>query len=191
MRSPYERFYSNVCSNSSDPDCCSNKFHRSWRRSRRAPQPVHILTSCLALLLGPWQFSAAVRRRPRLHRWTGRVYAATAVAGGVTGTLAAASTANGPVAGAGFAVLGVLWVVATVRAVRCARARDFEAHRRWAIVSFALAYAAVMLRLYIPLSMAAGLSFAGAYPVIAWLCWVPNLWIAFRLGRTRTVDLAA
>lgn len=153
---------------------------------------VHILTSSLALLLGPWQFSASVRRRsPRLHRWTGRAYGVTVLLGGVTGILAAASTANGPVAGAGFAVLGVLWVGVTVLAVRYARARELEAHRRWAIVSFALAYAAVMLRLYIPLSMAAGFTFAEAYPVIAWLCWVPNLWVAYRLGRTQRVALAA
>ncbi|MEQ1730362.1 MAG: DUF2306 domain-containing protein [Vicinamibacterales bacterium] len=46
------------------------------------------------------------------------------------------------------------------------------------IRSFALTYAAVTLRLYVPLSMAAGVPFDVAYPVIAWACWVPNLLVA-------------
>ena len=44
--------------------------------------------------------------------------------------------------------------------------------------SFALTYAAVMLRIYLPLAMIVGLDFAQAYPAIAWLCWVPNLAVA-------------
>lgn len=44
--------------------------------------------------------------------------------------------------------------------------------------SFALTYAAVTLRIYLPVSMIVGLEFAQAYPVIAWLCWLPNLGVA-------------
>ena len=40
-----------------------------------------------------------------------------------------------------------------------ARARRFDEHRRWMIRSFALTFAAVTLRLYLPLGMMAGLSF--------------------------------
>lgn len=47
------------------------------------------------------------------------------------------------------------------------------------------AFAAVMLRIYLPVSMAGGVPFESAYPVIAWLCWVPNLvvvesWLRWR-----------
>lgn len=41
-----------------------------------------------------------------------------------------------------------------------------------------LTLAAVSLRIYLPLSMLAGIPFELAYPAIAWLCWVPNLWVA-------------
>ncbi len=41
--------------------------------------------------------------------------------------------------------------------------------------NFSLTFAAVMLRLYIPISVVAGIEFAIAYPIIAWLCWVPNV----------------
>ena len=50
--------------------------------------------------------------------------------------------------------------------------------------NFSLAFAAVMLRLYIPTSVLAGVDFAVAYPVIAWLCWLPNLLVAECVYRT-------
>jgi hypothetical protein len=50
--------------------------------------------------------------------------------------------------------------------------------------SFALTFAAVTLRIYIPLALAAGVGFADSYPAIAWLCWVPNLVVAQFLVRS-------
>jgi hypothetical protein len=44
--------------------------------------------------------------------------------------------------------------------------------------NFSLTFAAVTLRLYIPASVFAGIDFAVAYPIIAWLCWLPNLLVA-------------
>jgi hypothetical protein len=44
--------------------------------------------------------------------------------------------------------------------------------------NFALTFAAVMLRLYLPASMVVGIEFELAYPVIAWLCWLPNVVVA-------------
>ena len=41
--------------------------------------------------------------------------------------------------------------------------------------SYALTLAAVTLRLYMPAFAIAGVGFDAAYPLIAWLCWVPNL----------------
>jgi Predicted membrane protein (DUF2306) len=55
---------------------------------------------------------------------------------------------------------------------------DYVNHQRWMTRSFALAFAAVMLRIYLPGSLAAGVDYYDAYPVIAWVCWVPNLIVA-------------
>jgi hypothetical protein len=50
--------------------------------------------------------------------------------------------------------------------------------------NFSLTFAAVTLRLYIPASALAGVEFSVAYPIIAWLCWVPNiLWAEWRYNR--------
>ena len=58
--------------------------------------------------------------------------------------------------------------------------------------NFALTFAAVMLRLYLPASMVAGGDFGLAYSVIAWLCWVPNVFVAEVLfNRTHNPSLQA
>lgn len=43
---------------------------------------------------------------------------------------------------------------------------------------YALTFAAVTLRIYLPLSQVAGLPFDPAYQTISWFCWVPNLIVA-------------
>jgi uncharacterized membrane protein len=147
---------------------------------------LHITTAGVALLLVPWQLWPTLRRRsPALHRRLGKAYAFAALAGGVSGLAAAFTTQHGPVAAAGFAALGLAWTGTTLAALRAALRRDLVTHRRWALRSFSGAFAAVTLRLELPLAAAVGISFETAYPLVAWLCWVPNLlavqwWLARR-----------
>ncbi len=152
---------------------------------------VHITTAGAALLLVPWQLWPGLRRRwPALHRRLGKVYAAAALAGGLSGLAAAFATQFGPVAGAGFAALGMAWTGTTLAALQAALRGDLTTHRRWALRSFASAFAAVTLRLELPLAAALGLSFETAYPVVAWVCWVPNLAVAeWWLRRRPVADL--
>ncbi|CAJ60878.1 hypothetical protein FRAAL2229 [Frankia alni ACN14a] len=66
------------------------------------------------------------------------------------------------------------------------RRGDVRAHRRWAIRTFALTYAAVTLRLWMfvmsAVQIGAGtdpeVAFDRAYHVVPFLCWVPNLLVA-------------
>lgn len=78
----------------------------------------------------------------------------------------------------GFACLALGWLYTGWRAYLAIRARDIVSHRRWMVRNFALTFAAVTLRLWLPASMASGIAFELAYPEIAWLCWVPNLLVA-------------
>jgi hypothetical protein len=94
---------------------------------------------------------------------------------GVVGGSIAWFSASGLVAGFGFLGLAIAWLTCTTRAWLAVRREDYLTHQRWMIRSFALAFAAVMLRIYMPLSQVVGLDYADVYPVIAWLCWVPNL----------------
>ena len=154
----------------------------------------HAGFAATALLIGPWQFVAEVRAaRPKLHRRLGTLYVACCLFGGLAGIILALGTTAGPLAVAGFGLLALSWLIATGNAWRLARDRDFVRHQRWMMRSFALTLAAVTLRLYLLVSFALGLPYAQAYPVISFLCWVPNLVlieIAIRLGAwTKTSPL--
>lgn len=136
---------------------------------------VHAGGASTALLVGAFQLLPQVRRRRTLHRWLGRVYVAGCLVGGVAALVLAPTTTAGPVASVGFALLGVIWLYVTGQAWRLARARRFDEHRRWMIRSFALTFAAVTLRVYLPIGPLMGLDFMQTYVLVSWLSWGPNL----------------
>jgi uncharacterized membrane protein len=143
---------------------------------------LHVFAAAVALLLGPFQFSTRLRSaRIQLHRWMGRTYLGVGVLiGGLSGLYISQFAFGGPVAALGFATLAVCWLFTGLRAFLAIRRKEIGEHRKWMVRNFALSFAAVTLRLYIPASQIAGVEFAVAYPAIAWLCWVPNLLFAER-----------
>ncbi len=148
---------------------------------------LHVFGSVFALALGPFQFSASLRARNiRLHRVFGLLYLGVGVLiGGGAGLYMAFHAFGGTVSKAGFACLAVLWLFTGFRAFRAIRRREIAAHRRWMVRNFALTFAAVTLRVWLPGSVAAGIPFEIAYPVIAWLCWLPNVATAEVVLRSR------
>lgn len=137
----------------------------------------HVFASVLALAIGPFQFWTRLRTsRPALHRWMGRMYLGVGVlVGGVSGLYMASSAYGGLVSQLGFGLLAVVWLWTGFRAYLSIRGGDVTAHQIWMIRNFSLTFGAVTLRIYLPLSMVSGIGFSVAYPIIAWLAWVPNL----------------
>jgi len=148
--------------------------------AQRAAVYTHVFAAAFALALGPFQFSTRIRAwNLALHRWLGRLYLGVGVlVGGVAGLYMAFNAFGGPAARLGFGCLALAWLYTGLRAYLAIRARDIATHRRWMVRNYALAFAAVTLRLWVPASFLAGMDFAMAYAVIAWLCWVPNLVLA-------------
>jgi uncharacterized membrane protein len=148
---------------------------------------LHVAGAATALLVGPLQFVARLRaRRPAVHRVLGRVYVTGCLVGGVAGLVLAFGAASGPVSVAGFGLLAVLWLATTVQAWRSAVQGRFVEHRAWMIRSMALTYAAVTLRLYLPILQAMpSVPFVEGYRGISFLCWVPNLLLAEAWLRAR------
>jgi uncharacterized membrane protein len=152
---------------------------------------VHVAGGVLALAVGPFQFSGRLRRRaPRWHRRLGRAYVAGVLVGGVAGLPAAWFTEGGLSSHVAFTLLALLWLATTGLAVAAIRRRDVAAHRAWMVRGFALTFAAVTLRLWLPLLLVSGAPFLEAYRTVAWLCWVPNL-IAAELWLAATRPAAA
>ena len=140
---------------------------------------LHITGAATALFIAPLQLAPSLRMRGRpWHRWLGRVYVIGCLLGGVGGFVSAFGSTAGPIATSGFATLAVLWIVANVMGWLRATQRRFAAHRRWMIYSFAMTFAAVTLRLYLPIFPLLHLPFVDGYRAVAWVSWVGNLIVA-------------
>jgi uncharacterized membrane protein len=141
---------------------------------------LHIFPAIIALALGPLQLSSNLRdRRLRLHRWIGRIYLGAGVLiGGTAGLYMAQFAFGGTIAQLGFALLAISWLYTGLRAYLYIRKGNIDCHRKWMIRNYSLTFAAVTLRLYIPLSFLMGIEFEIAYRAVAWLCWIPNIILA-------------
>jgi uncharacterized membrane protein len=138
---------------------------------------THVLFGALALMIGPFQFRRGILLdRRALHRRLGKIYLVAASMTGIVGLYMALYSFGGLNTHFGFGILGVLTTATTVTAFLRIRALDVKHHREWMIRSFALIFAAVTLRIELPLLIVAYKgAFAPAYGIVAWLCWVPNL----------------
>ena len=159
----------------------SGEFSAVGQKARMFAIPAigyaHTLGGMIAMLIGPFQFLSAVRRRyPQLHRWLGRAYLTSVAAGGLAGLYLSPGSYASNTYGIAFIALALAWLYTGARAYRSIRAGDVAAHRRWMIRNYALTYAAVTLRIEMPLLIVlAGLSPIMALNIVGWACWVPNL----------------
>ena len=154
---------------------------------------LHALGAAVALAIGPFQMDRGLLvRRRRLHRTLGKVYVGAALLGaGVSGLYMSWYSHGGWVTHAGFGALAVLTIVTATMAYLKIRRRDVRGHREWMIRSYALVFAAVTLRLELPLLVIAHAgAFTPAYQIVSWLCWVPNIAWAEWFLRSRPPALA-
>jgi uncharacterized membrane protein len=139
---------------------------------------THVFTAPLCLVAGFTQFSKALRRKwPRVHRWSGWLYAVSVIGFAAPSGFIMGIYANGGWSSQiAFCLLGGLWFLFTVQAIRKAAQRKFAEHRAWMVRSFALALSAITLRawkwvivaLLHPRPM-------DVYILVAWLGWTLNL----------------
>lgn len=137
----------------------------------------HVIGGGVALITGAFQFFPKLRRkRISWHRFLGRIYVIACAWGGISGLGIAFYATGGTIAKIGFSSLAILWLYTTAMAYITIKQRAIEAHREWMLRSYALTFAAVTLRLQLPLYMSAlDLDFLTSYRIVSWSCWVPNL----------------
>jgi hypothetical protein len=140
---------------------------------------THIVFGGIALLSGWSQFSNRLRLvRPGLHRNLGKVYVGAVLLSGLAGLLIGPFATTGYIAAGGFMSLALIWLYTTVQAYLSVRKKDFLVHEKMMIYSYAACFAAVSLRLWLPMLIGITGSFEVAYPIVSWICWVPNLLFA-------------
>ena len=147
---------------------------------------THIIFGGLALLTGWSQFSKKWRSRwLQRHRNLGKIYIIAAWLSSAAGIFIGMNATGGIVAQTGFIALGMIWFTTTTLAYTNIKRGNIDRHEYWMIYSYAACFAAVTLRLYLPLLIIAHQgAFDPAYRIVAWLCWVPNILVAFYLNRS-------
>lgn len=147
---------------------------------------IHFMGGAVAIVAGALQFSVSLRLRYRgLHRWLGRAYVFSIVFAGVAGLILAVNSIGGLYVASGFGLMAVFWLATTLNAYRLIRQGHVKSRQDWMLRSYAVTLAGVTLRLYLGVSVILGIKFFDAYPVLAWICWVPNLLVAEWLIRRR------
>lgn len=150
----------------------------------------HISFGGLALLVGWSQFSKKLRsKRLQLHRNLGKVYVFSALLSGLCGVYLGFFATGGIVPSIGFISLGVIWIFTTTRAYVAVKNKDLSLHQGMMIYSYAACFAAVTLRIWLPILTIAFGEFLMAYKVVAWLCWVPNMIFAMLWVRKKGLNL--
>jgi uncharacterized membrane protein len=109
---------------------------------------VHIIPGLVFVVLGPLQFVQKLRnRRPRLHRWTGRIVLASGTIIGGTALVMSTQMAIGGVNEAAATILfAVLFLFALIKGFTSIRRGNVALHREWMIRAFAIGLAVTTVR---------------------------------------------
>lgn len=146
----------------------------------------HILFGGLALLVGWIQFNKNFRNANlKRHRIIGKIYMIAALISGTCGIYIGFYATGGIITSVGFISLGVVWLFTTIKAYLAIRSKDIQLHQGFMIYSYAACFAAVTLRIWLPMLTFVFGDFTIAYRIVAWLCWVPNIIFAFFWVRRR------
>ncbi len=144
----------------------------------------HILLGGLALLIGWLQFSHKLRKRNiKLHRTIGKTYMIAVLISGICGLFIALYATGGIISKLGFFTLGIIWLSTTILGFKAIKKGKVELHEKFMIFSYAACFAAVTLRIWLPILTSVMGEFIGAYRIVAWLCWVPNIIVAYFIVR--------
>lgn len=111
---------------------------------------AHVLLAAVMTLGGAFQLIPYIRARiPALHRWNGRVFIVTALTLSASGLYMVwiGGRNNSIFMSLGITLNAALIIACCVMAWRNAVARDFTAHRRWALRAFLAASGVWFLRL--------------------------------------------
>ncbi|REG94620.1 DUF2306 domain-containing protein [Algoriphagus antarcticus] len=148
---------------------------------------THIILGGFALLIGWVQFPKAFRDRNRkLHKRIGMAYVTAAFFSSLAGIYIGLYATGGTVSIIGFISLGIIWLLTSMMGWFTAKKHNYDAHEDWMIFSYAACFAAVTLRIWLPILIIIHQGdFEPAYRIVAWLCWVPNMLVAYWIVRRR------
>jgi hypothetical protein len=153
---------------------------------------LHIVFGMLAILVGPFQFFASIRRNyPRFHRITGRMYLIAVLVAAISAILLAVEDAivdrHDVVFGTGLLGLAFAWLLTTGMAFWAIRSRNFVQHREWMVKSYVVTCGFTTFRIF-----ASTFPFlqkiSGIGGIMAWACWAVPLMVAEALLQAKKIN---
>lgn len=141
---------------------------------------IHIILGGLALLIGWTQFNEKIRiNKISLHQKIGKLYVLSALLSATASLYIATFATGGIITSIGFFSLGLTWFYTTLSAYIHIKNMRIDQHQQMMIYSYAACFAAVTLRIWLPLLSMLFQDFNTGYRIVAYLCWVPNLVVAY------------
>lgn len=134
--------------------------------------PIHMITGGLALLLLP--LAILLRRRPRWHRWAGRIAGFDVLVSGLTAFPVAWLAPVTFWSAAGFSAQAATWLTLLGLGIWNIRQRRVSAHRTCMLLMVATTTGAIFFRIYLALWAMFGPSrwFEIFYACDAWIAWL-------------------
>ncbi|MEY9975043.1 putative membrane protein [Lysinibacillus sp. RC46] len=142
---------------------------------------LHIIFAIVALVIGPFTLFSRFRdKNIKRHRTMGKIYMIGILFGSVSGLYLAFYATGGLMSQLGFGFLAIFWLITAFQALAKIKHKKVLNHQKWMIRNYSLTFAAVTLRIWLVLfTVLFGFEhFNLSYSIIAWLCWVPNLFVA-------------
>lgn len=153
---------------------------------------VHIVSGGIAILIGWIQFNRnLLKKRPHWHRTIGKLYVISALLCSISGFYIGFYATGGWLAALGFIIVSCIYFYTTLKGFLHIRNRQLIPHQNYMTYSYATCLAAVSLRVFVPLSSLITDDYLLSYTLIAWLAWIPNLFIAYWVNKSRQAKMTA
>ncbi len=151
---------------------------------------IHVFFGTTALLIGWTQFYSVWRNKfKKAHRLIGIIYICSALLSALA-AIYIGLFAPGIFSAIGFVSLGFIWFYTTYSALLLAKDKKYMAHEFRMYYSYAACLSAITFRVWLPFLELIFLDTVLAYSIVAWLSWVPNLWIAHYLLQHKRATLS-
>lgn len=103
---------------------------------------IHVSCAIPAILFGPFLlYRPLVRNKPRIHRLLGKFYIFGCMIAAITIFPVALFNIPSKIGPIGFSIMAIFWFLTTFFAYNAARRKNYVAHRRWVIRSYAMTLA--------------------------------------------------
>lgn len=175
----------------------------SWNKPFGPLLSAHIVFGMVALLFGPFQFSALIRKKHlQIHRLTGRIYLLAILAGAICAIILSIQhniiIQKRIAFGTGTLGLAAAWLLTSAMALWAVKNKNFVQHREWMVRSYIVTCGFTFYRILFLIAMRYTSPGDGEYGkelsgILAWSCWAIPLLLTeafLQAGKIRKQNVA-